>query len=77
MPRKQGTRDRLENIEERPPLKGIWFHIAGWISWFRKVDKLRFYNDEEDYIERPPISPKPRRCPKTETEEEYQCRITE
>jgi hypothetical protein len=26
--REQGTRDLLENIEERPPLKGVRFHIA-------------------------------------------------
>ncbi|PQE17584.1 hypothetical protein CJF32_00010590 [Rutstroemia sp. NJR-2017a WRK4] len=26
--REQGTRDRLENIEERPPLKGVRFHIV-------------------------------------------------
>lgn len=30
--REQGTRDLLENIKERPPLKGVRFHIAGWIS---------------------------------------------
>ena len=26
--REQGTRDKPENIEERPPLKGVRFHIA-------------------------------------------------
>ena len=31
--REQGTRDNPENIEERPPLKGVRFHIAAWISW--------------------------------------------
>ena len=75
--REQGTRDRPENIEERPPLKGVRFHIAGWISWFGKADKLRLYNDKEDHIERPPIPPKPRRRPKTKTEEEYYRRIAE
>jgi hypothetical protein len=30
--REQGSRDRPENIEEREPLKGVRFHIAGWIS---------------------------------------------
>jgi hypothetical protein len=30
--RERGKRDNLENIEERPPLKGVRFHIAAWIS---------------------------------------------
>lgn len=52
--REQGTRDLPENIEERPPLKGVRFHIAAWISWHGKAPKLEFYNDEEDKVERPP-----------------------
>jgi hypothetical protein len=31
--REEGTRDDPDNIEERPPLKGVRFHIAAWISW--------------------------------------------
>jgi len=49
--REQGKRDDLENIEERPPLKGVRFHIAAWISWWGKADKLEFYNNEEDVVE--------------------------
>ncbi|TVY80583.1 hypothetical protein LSUE1_G007656 [Lachnellula suecica] len=64
--REQGTRDRLENIEERPPLKG-----------WGKAPKLEFYNNEEDKVERPPMPPKPRRRPTTETEEEWHCRLAE
>lgn len=75
--REQGTRDNPENIEERPPLKGVRFHIAAWISWWGKAPKLKFYNDEEDKIEHPPYSSKPRRRPKTETEEEYNRRVQE
>jgi hypothetical protein len=75
--REQGTRDDLENIEERPPLKGVRFHIAAWISWWGKAPKLRFYNDEQDSTERPPMPPKPRRRPKTETDEEYTERLKE
>ena len=75
--REQGTRDLPENIEERPPLKGIRFHIAAWISWWGKVAKLEFYNDEEDKIKHPPYSSKPRRRPITETEEEYHHRVQE
>ncbi len=69
--REQGTRDKPENIVERPPLQGVSFHIAAWISWWGKVDKLEFYNDEEDKIEHPPYPKKPRKRPTTETEEEY------
>jgi hypothetical protein len=75
--REQGTRDNPENIEERPSLKGVRFHIAAWISWYGKADKLRFYNDEEDKIERPPYPLKPRRRPTTETTEEFEQRVKE
>ncbi|KUJ06774.1 uncharacterized protein LY89DRAFT_396661 [Mollisia scopiformis] len=30
--RERGKRDAPENIKERPPLKGVRFHVAGWIS---------------------------------------------
>ena len=75
--REQGTRDNPENIEERPPLKGVRFHIAAWISWWGKAPKLRFYNDKEDKVERPPMPRKPRRRPTTETNEEYAERLKE
>jgi hypothetical protein len=75
--RELGTRDLPENIEERPPLKGVKFHIAAWISWEAKAEKLIFYNDEEDYTERPPYPQKPRRRPTTESEEEYHHRVQE
>jgi hypothetical protein len=75
--REQGKRDNPENIEERPPLKGVRFHIAAWISWWGKAQKLEFYNDEEDKIEQPPYPSKPRRRPTTEIEEEYQARVRE
>lgn len=73
----RGTRDAPENIEERPPLKGVRFHIVGWISWYGKAEKLEFYNNKEDKIEHPPPPPKPRRRPKTESEEEYKHKIKE
>ncbi|KAH8585433.1 hypothetical protein B0O99DRAFT_749035 [Bisporella sp. PMI_857] len=31
--REEGTRNQPENIVERPPLKGVRFHIAAWVSW--------------------------------------------
>lgn len=40
--RERGARDRPENIEERPPLKGVRFHISAWISWWGKASKLKF-----------------------------------
>lgn len=30
--RELGTADAPENIVERPPLKDVRFHVAGWIS---------------------------------------------
>lgn len=75
--RELGTRDKPENIQERPPLKGVRFHIAAWISWYGKADKLTFYNDEEDKIEHPPYPPKPRRRPTTESPEEFDRRVKE
>jgi hypothetical protein len=75
--REQGTRDKPENIEERPPLKGVRFHIAAWISWWGKAPKLRFYNDEEDKVERPLFPGKPRRRPTAEMNEEYAERLKE
>jgi hypothetical protein len=38
---------------------------------------LEFYNNEKDKVERPPIPPKPRRRPTTETEEEWRRRLVE
>ncbi len=75
--REQGTRDKPENIEERPPLKGVRFHIAAWVSWWGKADKLVFYNNEEDKVERPKYPQRPRYRPTTETEAEYYERVRE
>lgn len=77
MTRELGTRDDPENIEERPPLAGVRFHIAAWISWWGKADKLEFYNDEEDTIERPLYPQRPRRRPTTESADEYEQRVKE
>jgi hypothetical protein len=75
--REQGKCDDPENIEERPPLKGVRFHIAAWISWWGKEDKLEFYNDKEDTVECPLYPSKPRRWPIIETQEEYRARVIE
>jgi hypothetical protein len=44
---------------------------------FDKVEKLEFYNDEEDYTLYLPIPPRPRHRPTTESEQEYQERLRE
>jgi transposase len=90
--REKGTRYELENIAIRPPTTGVAYHIAAWANWHAKSDQLEFYNDEElnqefehaqkaaeqavesDHGPRPK---KPRRRPKTETEEQFQQRIAE
>lgn len=75
--REEGTRYDDENIMERLPKEGSKFHVAGWVNWYAKCDKLEFYNDEEDTVEQPPMPPKPRRRPKNETEEQYNQRLLE
>jgi hypothetical protein len=75
--RERGHRYDDENIQERPEKKGIRFHIAAWITWWDKAEKLEFYNDEEDYTFTPPMPPKPRHRPTTESEAEYQARLQE
>jgi hypothetical protein len=75
--REEGTRYDDENIMERGEKKGVSFHVAAWITWFEKAEKLEFYNDEEDTTEYPPRAPKPRRRPTTESESEYQDRLKE
>jgi hypothetical protein len=73
--REIGKRYDPENVVERPKLKGSKFHIAAWINWWGKSEKLIFYNDEEDYKEQPPMPPKPRHKPRNGNEEEYQERL--
>ena len=75
--RERGKRYNPENVVERPKLKGSKFHIAAWISWWGKCEKLIFYNDEEDHKEQPPMPPKPHRRPKNETTEQYEQRLKE
>ena len=67
--REQGTREDPENIQQRPKKEGVKLYIAGWCNWHKKCEKLEFYNDEEEYIERPSNKEKPRKS-KFETEEQ-------
>ena len=75
--RELGHRYDDENVVQRPPRMGVKFHVAGWVNWYGKASKLEFYNDEEDYVEQPPMPPKPRRRPTTESEAEYMQRVQE
>ena len=77
--REQGTREDSPNIQERPLLEGVKLHAAGWINWWRKAEKLEFYNDEHEvapYTEKPKRPSKPRRS-RYETDEEYKARVQE
>ena len=78
--REEGTRNQPENMQQMPSKEGISLHIAASISWWHK-GKLQFYNDEKDQPANPTtIEPeypsKPRRRPKTESEEDFQSRLT-
>jgi hypothetical protein len=75
--REQGIRYNPENIQERKEKIGVKFHIATWVTWFDKAEKLVFYNDEEEETIQPPIPPRPRRRPITETPADYDVRLKE
>jgi hypothetical protein len=74
--RERGHRYDLENIQQRSQKSGVKLHIAAWINWHAKAEKLRFYHDEEEYIQKPPRPRKPRKR-KTETNKEFADRIME
>lgn len=74
--REKGHRYDTENIQERGGLTGNKLHFAAWINWHTKADKLEFYNDEEDYIQKPKLPPKPRKT-MYESQEAFDARILE
>jgi hypothetical protein len=74
--REEGQRYDSENIQERGEKKGVKLHIAAWINWHKKADKLEFYNDEQDSIIRPKRPPRPRKT-MYESEDEFQHRLDE
>jgi hypothetical protein len=51
-------------------------HIAAWINWHSKSEKLEFYKDENNSIIKPKRPLKPRKT-MYETEEEFSTRILE
>ena len=74
--REQGTRYDTENIQERGEKTGVELHVAAWVTWDSKAEKLEFYNDENEHVQRPPRPKKPRRS-KWESDEEFAGRIQE
>ncbi|PQE06049.1 phosphoribosylformylglycinamidine cyclo-ligase protein [Rutstroemia sp. NJR-2017a BBW] len=74
--REQGQRYEPENIQEKPALLGNKVHFSGWVNWYAKCDKLEFYNNEEEYIEKPKRPCKPRKS-RYETEEDWNKRLIE
>jgi uncharacterized protein YaiI (UPF0178 family) len=59
--RERGTRYDTRNIQQRGEKTNVVLHIAAWCNWYEKAEKLEFYNDENDYIQRPKRPPKPRK----------------
>ena len=74
--REEGTRENPENIQERPQKQGNKLHIAGWVNWHAKCEKLEFYNDEEEEVIQPPRPRKPRKR-MYESPEEWEARMLE
>jgi hypothetical protein len=74
--REQGTRMDTENIQERGEKTGVKLHIRAWANWHEKAEKLEFYNNKEEHVERPRRPAKP--CTrKYESEEEFQAWMRE
>jgi transposase len=72
--REQGTRYEPENMQEMPEKKGTRLHIATWINWHCKAEKLEFYNDENDHLQPPKRPSKPRKS-RYETEGQFEQRL--
>ena len=64
------------NIQQRPELEGVKIHVAGYVNWHYKCEKLLFYNDEKEYEMRPPRRARPRKW-KYELPEEFEVRVKE
>lgn len=72
--REQGTAEEPQNMVERGERKPVVLHIAGWVNWYAKCDKLEFYNDEGIISYTPDMRKKPRRS-KYEDDATYQQRV--
>jgi hypothetical protein len=72
----QGCQYNTENIQERAELSGVRLHVAAWCNWHSKAEKLEFYNNENDYVEKPKRPLKPRKT-MYKSKEDFQGRIRE
>ena len=72
--REKGGRENPDNIQQKPKREGNKLHMSGWVNWYSKCDKLEFYHDEEEHIERPKRPRKPVKR-KKESDEEFQERL--
>jgi hypothetical protein len=72
--REEGTRYEPENIQELPEKKGTKLHIAAWVNWHQKAEKLEFYNDENDHLQPPKRPSRPRKS-RYETDEQFKQRM--
>lgn len=72
-----GQREEPENVIVRPPKTANVVHFAAWINYYTMASELTFYNDEYDDVGPVKPEPKPRRRPATETDAQYQARLTE
>ena len=72
----RGTRNDPDNIQQRPQRIDVKLHIAAWVNWYKKAEKLEFYNDEESFVQRPKRPSKPR-TRKYESQEEYKVQLAE
>jgi hypothetical protein len=70
----EGHRYDTENIQERGEKKGVKVHVAGWINWHAKCEKLELYDDEEEYTVKPRRPQKPRKR-RAESEEQFAYRL--
>ena len=72
--REEGTRYDPENIQKRPPKKGVEVHAAAWVTWHAKADKLEFFNDEHHDIIKPKKPRRPRHR-KNESAQQWEERL--
>jgi hypothetical protein len=59
--REEGTRYEAENMQEFPEREGVKLRISAWVKWYRKAEKLEFYNDENDHFQPLKRPSKPRK----------------
>ena len=71
---KLGTRYNTKNIQQRPKKSSICFHIAAQINQYTKAEKLEFYNNKNNSIQKPKRPSKPRRL-RYKLDKEFNTRI--